>query len=799
MEYLGHIITAQGLKPDPARIEAVKQYKVPHDLHTVRQFLGLTSFYRRFVPGFARIASPLHELTKKGVPFKWTEACQIAFDQLKDKLVEAPILAYPNFNKEFTLETDASVCGLGAILSQFQEDKRLHPVAYASRALSDQEKRYAITELETLAVVWAMSHFYCYLYGHDVTVLTDHSAVKAVLCNPGGSSKHARWWTRVYGAGIRNVNIIYRAGRDNANADALSRQPYLPAPAVGTADDEVQVLSIEASELDISSLIEVDPDSITSVYNPQEFFQEQKKDDEVLAMIQYLQDKTLPEATTDACRIAVQAPMFVMVDQTLYYLDDKQPGIKRIVVPKHLRMQIMQDYHSGNMAGHFSGVRLYRTLARRWWWDEMYSDAVNYFKNCPQCAIASGTGRKNNPPLKPIPVERVFQIVGVDIMELPKTSKGNQYVVVFQDFLSKWPVVFPTKDQKATTLAKLLVEEVVPLIGVPEALLSDRGTNLLSHLMRDVCELLGVAKLNTTAYHPQCNGLVEKFNRTLKMMLRKHVDKFGPQWDRFLPGVLWAYRNTPHDSTGEKPSFLLFGVDCRSPTEAALVPPQESQKAGVEDISDYREELILSLSSARNKAHRAICKAQKCYKAQHDKRIHEVKMKLGDWVLIYFPAENSGKQRKLSRPWHGPYHIVAKDETNVTATRVYFPDEKSIKIHQSRVQMCPFNFPAGYYWYGKKRTSPGRPPKWVEQLLSTSGTGDEHNDDASIDQHGPDENEDASMDQQGQDSPDENDGTDVTVEEAVIPVQYCDIPTFTLSQPVQRTRTRVIKPPSRYS
>ena len=388
---------------------------------------------------------------------------------------------------------------------------------------------------------------------------------------------------------------------------------------------------------------------------------------------------------------------------------------------------------------------------------------------------------------------------GVDIMELPKTSKGNQYVLVFQDFLSKWPFVFPTKDQKATTLAKLLVEEVVPLIGVPEALLSDRGTNLLSHLMRDVCELLGVAKLNTTAYHPQCNGLVERFNRTLKMMLRKHVDKFGPQWDRSLPGVLWAYRNTPHDSTGEKPSFLLFGVDCRSPTEAALVPPQESQIAGVEAISDYREELILSLSSARNKAHRAICKAQKHYKAQHDKRIHDVKMKLGDWVLIYFPAENSGKQWKVSRPWHGPYRIVAKDETNITATRVYFPDEKSIKIHQSRVQMCTFNFPAGYYWYGKKQTSPGRPPKWVEQLLSTSETGDEYNDDASIDQHGPDENEDASMDQQGQNSPDENDGTDVTEEEAVIPIQCCDIPTFTLSQPVQRIRTRVIKPPSRYS
>ena len=134
------------------------------------------------------------------------------------------------------------------------------------------------------------------------------------------------------------------------------------------------------------------------------------------------------------------------------------------------------------MAGHFSGVRLYNTPCKRWYWERMYTDCVNHGKTCPHCAVARGTGRKVIPPLKPIPVSRVFQIVGVDIMELPKTSSGNRYVVVFQDFLSKWPMVFPVADQKATTLVKL-VEEVVPFMGVPEALLSDRGTNLLSTLI----------------------------------------------------------------------------------------------------------------------------------------------------------------------------------------------------------------------------------------------------------------------------------------------------------------------------
>lgn len=141
-------------------------------------------------------------------------------------------------------------------------------------------------------------------------------------------------------------------------------------------------------------------------------------------------------------------------------------------------------------------------------------------------------------------------------------------------------------------MVKLLVEEIVPVFGVPEALLSDRGTNLLSHLMLDVCKLLGVRKLNTTAYHPQCDGAVERFNRTLKTMLRKQAATMGTQWDQYLSGVLWAYRNTPHDSTGEKPSFLLYGLDCRSPTEACLLPPDPIQPT---DVADYREALMLYL------------------------------------------------------------------------------------------------------------------------------------------------------------------------------------------------------------
>ncbi len=181
VKHLGHVITPDGLKPNPGRVSAVKEYSATSSVTEVRQFLGIASYYRRFIHGYAKTAEPLHTLTQKNETFLWTPSCQAAFQILIQKLVETPVLAYPNFQEPFVLETDASIKGSGAVLSQRQGDGRMHPVAYASRALSPSEKNYSISELETLAVVWAINHYHAYLYGHEVTVFTDHSAVKAIL------------------------------------------------------------------------------------------------------------------------------------------------------------------------------------------------------------------------------------------------------------------------------------------------------------------------------------------------------------------------------------------------------------------------------------------------------------------------------------------------------------------------------------------------------------------------------------------------------------------------------------------
>lgn len=406
-----------------------------------------------------------------------------------------------------------------------------------------------------------------------------------------------------------------------------------------------------------------------------------------------------------------------MVDDVLYYVDGKKGGHRRAAVSRHLQRSILEDYHAGKMAGHFSGTRLYATLCRQWWWRTMYKDVMEFCRSCGECATVTGVGRRCRPPLHPIPVQRPFQIIGVDIMELPVTEQGNRYVIVFQDFLTKWPLVFPAPDQKAIRIARLVAEEVFPLFGVPDALLSDRGANLLAHVMQDVCELLGVRKLNTTAYHPQCDGMVERLNRTLKTMLRKHVAKFHGQWDRFLPGVLWAYRNTPHESTKEKPSFLLFGIDLKSPTEASLLPPDSLTPT---DLGSYREELMLSLSPARELAVASIQEAQRSYKSQYDKRANTVDFRLGDWVFVRFPEEETGKKRKLSRPWYGPFRVIARHDPNLTVRKVYFPEDSPKTVHQLRVCLSPDMLPAGFYWYGAKRRSSGRTPTWLQRMLNAA-------------------------------------------------------------------------------
>ena len=369
------------------------------------------------------------------------------------------------------------------------------------------------------------------------------------------------------------------------------------------------------------------------------------------------------------------------------------------MVPTKLRSQLLTEAHAGCFSGHFSEKKVYDKIRRSYWWYGLRRDVRKFCRSCLSCVTRQGPGHSYRPPMMPIPVKGPFHRVAVDVLQLPLTSSGNRYVVVFMDYLTKWVEAFPTPDQQATTIATLLIEHIICRHGVPEELLSDRGTNFLSDLILELCSLLGMKKINTSGYHPQTDGLVEKFNSTLQSMIAKSTDPNGMEWDKRLPLLLFAYRSIVQESTKESPFFLVYGRDRRLPTGSLL---EQSPVAYPVDAEDYRTELVSTLIKTRELALESIQKAQEKQRRFYDRQSRNPKFQVGDRVMVFMPSETIGKDRKLARPYHGPYRVINITPTNAEVQLIQYPSEPTIFVAIDRLRKCYPEQPNDC-WLGKKK------------------------------------------------------------------------------------------------
>ena len=321
----------------------------------------------------------------------------------------------------------------------------------------------------------------------------------------------------------------------------------------------------------------------------------------------------------------------------------------------------------------------------------------------------------------PIPVAGPFDRVGVDIVQLPKSSKGNQYAIVFVDYLTKWPEVYPAKDQTAITIARHFVQDFIPRHGVPRQLLSDRGPALLSKILSEVYELMGTRKVNTTAYHPQTDGLVERFNRMLTDMLSKSADQSGRDWDTRLPYVLFAYRASVQESTQESPFFLMYGRDPQLPTEAVLHPEPDRFTVSADD---YRSEFVSGISRAWTLAQQSVKKAQNRQKLQHDRHAKDPQFQVGARVFVYMPAAKSGKAYKLARAFHGPYRVVEVVENGLLVRPIDKPRDTPIRVALNRVRCCPKQIP-DEFWPTRRQSDKDKSSLLTAEKDSNSKKGPE--------------------------------------------------------------------------
>ena len=342
VEYLGYRVSSAGIIADPAKVKAMKDFPTPGDVKQVRSFLGLASYYRRFIPQFSVIANPLYALTRKDAEFLWSDSCEKAFVRLKTLLTQAPILAFPNFSLEFRLETDASGLGLGAVLSQEQEDGTVRPIAYASRTLQAHERNYGSTELEALGVVWAVRHFRQYLYGHCCHVFTDHEALKSLLNSPHPSGKLARWGLAIQEL---DLHIHYKPGRKNEKADALSRSPCC-MDFTGEVSEQV-VAAVEAQS--------------SAKGGDRSLKELQREDLTLMPYFSYLEDRILPGDETEARELVLSRNQYEIVDGILHRVEKDKT--LRVIPPVAKRRQLFDEVHSGKFGGHLRDAKIHSILS----------------------------------------------------------------------------------------------------------------------------------------------------------------------------------------------------------------------------------------------------------------------------------------------------------------------------------------------------------------------------------------------------------------------------------------------------
>ena len=626
-------------------MKCVSNWPIPTTSKELSSFLGLASYYRRFIKHFAHVAAPLHALVHKGKPWQWSTECTEAFFELKKLLISAPVLMLPDFSKSFVLDTDASGEGLGAVLSQTINGKE-HVIAYASRTLTHTEKRYCATRREMLALVWGSRHFRPYLYGRKFLLRTDHNSLRWLHNFKEPEGQVARWLETM---AEFQYEVIHRPGKQHSNADSLSR-------------GQCRQCGVEV-ELETDEMFPVCEISLLPAWTNQEVADFQRADRDLEQVITWLQSGSVPQqrpkdSTWQLQSLWTQCKNLLLKDGILYRQWEDIPGggqdryLQLVIPPTHIP-GIMVGLHDSQIGGHMGVRKTLEKIRRRFYWPGQKSDIVKWCSNCIACNSRKSPPR-NKAPLEVSHASRPLERIAMDIMgPLPETPRGNRYILVVGDYFTKWKEAYPLPDMEALSIAKVLVSEFICRFGVPDSIHTDQGKNFESKLIQEICHLLGVTKTRTTPYHPQSDGLVERFNRTLLEMLSTTVAD-EHDWDLSLPTLLLAYRTSVQETTGTTPFQLMFGRNPRLPEDVLYSLPVQSH----DSVTQYTKVLKGRLQRSYQAVIKHVQQKQTSQKDVYDRGVRGSPYGVGDLVLLHSPAVPRGKSRKLHKPWQGPYRVV---------------------------------------------------------------------------------------------------------------------------------------------
>ena len=700
-KFLGHILNGEGIRMDPKKAQAVQDWPVPKSTKDLQRFLGLSNYFRKFIPNYSLIAADLtHIQSDKNI---WTQASwgasqQHAFDALKQALADAAMLWHPDLNKPFELHVDASCKGVGAVLVQNQAEegaqKALRPIAYFSKQFVEAEKKLLPADQEFYGLVFALEHFREYLEGVKFTVKTDNSPLTAILTNPKLNRRKANAVDKL---ARYDFTIEHMSGVTNTAADCLSRNPLWTDPVQTmlpfanvttrfkgkTGDDipqsDVNMQRTQWVQDKLAQKAVTLPENESVLPMPVAPADEDDGEfmhpliSEILAG--YAFDKWFADPINTSSLTKSDVGLWLKKDNTAKLLQYRKPHYNyRIVVPNvnNLRHRIMQNAHDSPAAGHRAAGGMQQNIRRDFWWPNWSTDIERYCKTCPVCQRTKYRTTVPYGLLKPLQVpDRKWGSVSMDfVTNLPVTKHKNDTIMVVVDRLTKMVHLIPMQlTTSAPQVAQLLNTHVFKLHGLPDSVVSDRDPRFVSHFMTELWKLWGVQQCLSTAYRPQTDGQSERMNRTLQEYLRAYVTSSGKDWEEKLACAEFAMNDSYHASIGCTPFFLNYGCHPRSPLTVKLT------KTKTPAAYDFSKSMSYNVQLAK----KLLRRAQDRMKSQYDKHHQNLWYAKGEQVLL--STENL-KLTGCSKFWPryiGPFTISeVLDSHNY---RLNLPVMWSSKIH----------------------------------------------------------------------------------------------------------------------
>ena len=684
--FLGHVISREGLRMDPAKLSSITSWETPSDLKDLQSFLGLANYYRDFIPNFSKIVTPLTALMRKDSPWNFHEEHQLAFEELKKVFASNVILKQPDRDAQFFVECDASDFALGSVLQQEDVSTgRLRPIAFFSRKFTTPELNYEIYDKELMAIVESFKEWRYLLIGTDLPVIvySDHKNLEYFKTARLLNRRQARW--SQYLADF-NFQISYRPGKEQVVSDALSRRAAhrLTPNDVQTNSQVVLPPSLFQSRVDLMAIAndsdsDYDLDAYQDVDDASSSTSESDLDDEQMelnweagmwnpenpdptwfqALLAFYVWGELPLVYHPSTlnKVLHQQRYFVMKNHRLH----KKVKVNSVAytvpyVPVINRLDLLKRYHI--TLGHMAANTLFPVLYSKYFWQTMKQDCVKIISQCDVCQLHAQDRNQHQRPLFPHePVGIPFQKWGIDFLQdLPESSNGLRNIITAVDYATKYVVAKPLEKRDAGSVASFIFENITCRFGVPVEIVTDRAKSFLDSVLQEYLKLLEIHHLPTTPYTPKSNGMCERMHRSLNAILTKLCAGDRRRWSFYLPQAVFALNVRRSNATGFSPYYLCHGFEPRIPGDALPhIPPNAFDLDDELDVAEITSQELARLNQNRGAALKRLQ-----VQAAEMKRRYDLNLRIGQPFAIGDIVKlKNHRQTKFQFPWLGPFYVVA--------------------------------------------------------------------------------------------------------------------------------------------